>query len=1001
MINMGVPKQERLESDQNALEARLTAFFRLVRTGQWEKVLEFLTLVLFGLAEYLRREFKEVVPQAGYAAYALCAGTALWLIVSVWRKAAPPPSLPHIPPEGLPNAIKGLLPFTSGSKDGALFARLGRSMELQSLLAFAENPQVGIGVVRGESGAGKTSLLQAGLAYTLGKEHCVYWEAVAVKSQEALLHAIRSQLSDLDRLDDLDALPDACPERCVLILDQFEQLRASEPEHAPIFSLLDRIGKAPAPYKLSVVVGLRREYIADWLDFEQTHGLRAEQVPINLLAHRTAGEVLITLCAESGITLDQALVDNFIFSVTSTKGVSPVDVAIGVLSLANFAQERGTAHVGLAEYKLSGGAEGLLLSFVRQKLEEIPEAICAPLLKGMALALVNPSINQRVAEGATAAVIAAKAEVQEGFLVPWLERLSHPRIRVLERAGPSRYWLPHERLVPVLRRLTGALASADRARLLFEGECARWRETHERRYLLGGNDLRGVLRQQDQLLLGEDATEYLANCLHRRTFLRLSAAGAGIASAAMVYGGVLGLDLLQQKKALQSWGLPPELFSVQHDLDGLVIGRPINDLGWLRSSRLREFSANSFSGSSLAGLEQLKNLTSLTLDLSDSQIPSLAGLDQLKSLTSLTLSVPTSQVTNLDGLKRLKSLASLTLNNLSGSQIDSLAGLEEVRGLTSLSINRVSAPPIASLAGLEQLKSLSSITLDLSGSPVVSLPGLEHLKRLTSLTLDLWESRIANLAGLERLDSLTSLTLHLSDSPIASLIGLEQLKSLTSLTLYLSFSPVASLAGLERLDCLTSLTLYLSDSRISTLAELAKLKGLTSLTLGLSDSGIASLAGLEQLTSLRSLSLDLSGSQIANLIGIERLRSLTSLTLNWRHPQVTSLAGLEHLQGLTSLTLTLSGADVPSLTVLEQLKSLTSLTLKLPDSRTATLAGLEHLRNLTSLTLDLSAANVAGVAGLKQLKSLTSVDLWLPISLVSHFARLKINAPHMRVRCRL
>ncbi len=220
---------------------------------------------------------------------------------------------------------------------------LGRQIELQQLLGLTQNDRIAISAVRGESGAGKTSLLQAGLAYTLGQEQCVYWEAVPEKAPDALLHAIRSQLPGIESLE---SLPDACPKRCILLLDQLEQLRTDEPTHAPIFALLQRIAKGPAPHKLSAVVGFRREYTADWLDLEKDYGFLAEQVPINLLAPRTAGDALVTLASEAGFTLDQALVENFVSSVAHSQGVLPIDVAIGVLSLSNFVQQRGTTHVG-------------------------------------------------------------------------------------------------------------------------------------------------------------------------------------------------------------------------------------------------------------------------------------------------------------------------------------------------------------------------------------------------------------------------------------------------------------------------------------------------------------------------------------------------------------------------------------------------------------------------------------------------------------------------------
>jgi hypothetical protein len=256
---------------------------------------------------------------------------ALLLAYRIWKQAVVIVEPPPPPPSA---AIKGLLPFTED--DGKLFARLGRPIELQRLLAITQSDQIGVCAVRGQSGAGKSSLLRAGLAFSLGKEHSVYWEAVPTAAPEALLHAVRSRFPDVTTLE---SLPGEFPQRCVLILDQFEQLSQRQAEHAPIFALLDRIAKAPAPRALSAVVGFRREYSPDWLDFEQQCNFRAEQLPINLLAPPAASQALTVLAAEAGFTLDQALVNNFIASVTAPEGVSPVDIAIGVLSLANFVQK--------------------------------------------------------------------------------------------------------------------------------------------------------------------------------------------------------------------------------------------------------------------------------------------------------------------------------------------------------------------------------------------------------------------------------------------------------------------------------------------------------------------------------------------------------------------------------------------------------------------------------------------------------------------------------------
>jgi hypothetical protein len=233
-----------------------------------------------------------------------------------------------------------------------------------------------------------------------------------------LLHAVRTRFPDVTTLE---SLPDEFRNRCVLILDQFEQLSQRQAEHTPIFALIDRIAKAPAPHALSGVVGFRRDYTPDWMDFELQCGLRAEQLPVNLLAPPAAAQALTVLAAEAGFTLDQALVNKSIRAVTAPEGVSPIDIAISALSLANFVQQRGVTHVDNSDYTTAGGAQGFLLSFVQEKLDEIPEQLRGPLLTGLVLALVDATTNQRVVGDATTTEIASKAQIPKTcYLHTWI-----------------------------------------------------------------------------------------------------------------------------------------------------------------------------------------------------------------------------------------------------------------------------------------------------------------------------------------------------------------------------------------------------------------------------------------------------------------------------------------------------------------------------------------------------------------------------------------------------
>lgn len=315
---------------------------------------------------------------------------------------------------------------------------------------------------------------------------------------------------------------------------------------------------------------------------------------MNLLSRRVAQEVMATIASQAGFTLEQALIDRFLTGVSQPRGISPLDLSIGLESLANFARQRGIEEVTLQDYKLVGEAEGLFLSFVQEKFEEVPESIRPSIIKGMVLSLVDLSTNVRVAAGDTAAVIASKAGLTESQVRPWLDRLALPRVRLLEKLEADHYRLPHERLVAALRRISGTeLAAHEQKLLTFEKGYQDWKLMRSGKYLFTGTELSEMLLSRTQFVSGEDApirVEYLDACLTRRRLLQLLGIGAVATAVAAAYGVYVTEDAILQRRALANWRLPSNLFTEQHKLNGLDIQEAVTSVDWIRSKRLSELA---------------------------------------------------------------------------------------------------------------------------------------------------------------------------------------------------------------------------------------------------------------------------------------------------------------------------------------------------------------------------------------------------------------------------
>src|SRR5262245_5831820 len=248
------------------------------------------------------------------------AGFRIWRLVYV-------PDLPIV--KDRPTAIKGPMAFTEG--DGALFRKLGRETDLQRLLGLILDNQVMMVVVRGASGAGKTSLLRAGLNHILADNGVIYhyWEAVPTELEKMLLRAIQETwpegASTPATLDELVNPSDKLGRQShVIVLDQFEQLRGSK----PIFRLLRTIAReAKPPHRITWVIAFRREFSADWLDFvspEQERGFRPPQdLSLRLFTAEQAREIIGQLVNESNLSIEQSVVDNLVEAATVEGEVSP------------------------------------------------------------------------------------------------------------------------------------------------------------------------------------------------------------------------------------------------------------------------------------------------------------------------------------------------------------------------------------------------------------------------------------------------------------------------------------------------------------------------------------------------------------------------------------------------------------------------------------------------------------------------------------------------------
>jgi Leucine-rich repeat (LRR) protein len=683
---------------------------------------------------------------------------SVWL-VRIWRQA----QAPRREIIDRPMAVKG--PASFGPQDGELFQALGRADELRTLLGFVLDDQIGLVVLKGESGAGKTSLLRSGLPFVLatekaGKIPCFYWEALPSDSEERLLEAIERQFDPPEAAPaTLVALAELDDTTRVIVIDQLEQLDPKLPAHAPLFELLRQVGQRRPPFRVTWILAFRQEFASAWFDFETAHpDLRFQKKTLELFHPKAAEEVLATLAEAAKLTLDRGLVAELVGSATNADGrVSPVDLGIGLLILHELARARHTDSLSLTDYRFAGGSEHLLAAYLLRCLDDLRDEDRRDLLKGLLL-LVDLPTNRRVAEGRIGKELATEAARPLAWMTKRLDALCDDR--VLERRVDSRFRLQHERLIPPLRALSGEiLAEADRARIVLQEAYARWLRHPRNSALLAGTDLRLVAQHRKTLLGREPKLVGFVGLSLRRQRMWQGAVAAGL----LLFLGGLALagrafDKEKERSAFLAQGLPTDLGDHLAQLKSLHLSANLATLDWLRGP-LEEVDLNAASLHHLPSFPP--ELTRLTVrSPRASLIASLSGLPNLEELSLIDLG----ELNRLGDFPRLHTLALFTMG-----PIDDLRFLGDLplRRLTvhefvsqdwseplllprlpnlevlELSTNRMTALPKEGYPELRQFQIISLRPL----SELFPVPGCKYLHRRIPNLETITSYRNEELAG--------------------------------------------------------------------------------------------------------------------------------------------------------------------------------------------------------------------------------------------------------------
>lgn len=434
-----------------------------------------------------------------------------------------------IPPENIPPALianplaaratpprpsepyKALASYTLG--DAAVFA--GRKDEARRLA----NRILGhrMVVLYGESGSGKTSLLQAGTQPALAEKRAllVSCEPIAGQPLDAALQAalrVAVEGTDLpapegaDLPAQLHSLQEALDGPLVLAVDQFEQIfvALSADERTAVLATLQTL-RQQKELDLRIVVVIREDFLGRLQTVEpQLPDLLDTRFRLDRLGIEDARAAIEQPAGEFGIVWETELVDRLLQDLAGENGIAPPQLQIVCKRLWDDARQaaaeasRPFKEIADSQFTAAGGTQAILGDYIERVVAALPlpQQETARRLLG---AMVSSS---RTKLRLPADELARAADCDVATAVAILDHLREERLvsRITAPDAPfPAYELTHDYLaLRIIHWLGPDFWEMQRARELLRTAVPEW-EAHGR--LIGPGDLQAVSQHRGDLQL--------------------------------------------------------------------------------------------------------------------------------------------------------------------------------------------------------------------------------------------------------------------------------------------------------------------------------------------------------------------------------------------------------------------------------------------------------------------------------------------------------------------
>ncbi|KOV89720.1 hypothetical protein [Nocardia sp. NRRL S-836] len=472
---------------------------------------------------------------------------------ALWEEAlASPVGDTDTPPQD-ENAVcpyMGLSAF--GPQDTNWF--FGRERATNALLARMNDN--GITMLVGASGAGKSSLMKAGVLPRLRKE------AVVLAPGSDPLKELALQLPELigpleaavaaDVPVDLSCeVPRAVGDR-VLIVDQFEEAFTLGGDAHRLRVFVQALHAAAGT--TAVVLGVRADFYARCLDFpELAEALQSNQMVLGAMSAAEVRDAVTNPAKAAGLQLEAGLVDLMLrdLGAQNRRGKDAYDA--GALPLLSHAllvtwQRRQAGRLTIAGYRAAGGIQGAVATTAERAWSDLDEP-GQHAAKQLLLRLVRVGDDTQDTRRRSSRHSLLEASTNPPATERALEVLARARLITLDAGSVE---ITHEALLHAWPRLRGWL-DEDRAGTLtrqrLEEDAATWAtQGRDSSMLYRGARLEGVRQQQNVTTLAKEFVR-TSERQHRKSIWLRRSAVALVAVFALIAAGAAVISVQQRNDA--------------------------------------------------------------------------------------------------------------------------------------------------------------------------------------------------------------------------------------------------------------------------------------------------------------------------------------------------------------------------------------------------------------------------------------------------------------------